>query len=503
MDKIFGKHKSSSESLYIPTANPERRSPIWTRRSAVIVLLTLVLVALTLFSGHSPLLGRPHRQRPFYHNITEVQGVCIDVNNRTASYTGHIGLHGDSNESPKRSFFWYFEAENEAESAPIILTIGGGPGTSGMMNALWGQSPCLATENGLAPNPHRWTEHHNLIVLDHPVGAGFSYGSMVNNSRSAAYDVYDFLQKFFVLFPHLVGNKFVVSGGSYGGVYVPNIATVIHEQNILLKSGTGYPGAVHIPLDALILSNPLSNPMAHFTWLLQFRCMDHSFYNSTECRTLYSVLPACLESVEMAFRLPTLENRLASIELCGALNSGENHGINPENIRETCVENPDPEENPVGCHPEFKWVEDIFADETVRRGLGLSPDRNFTALNLDVNAEFYTEGDLLRPHHLLYPPLLAAGIRLLHYIGAQDANCPWPGIWSFLKLLETPFQQEFLAAPDVPWPSEAVATVRTVGGGAGKMAYILVQEAGHFTVKDQPALAKKIVEHWVADKPFF
>jgi hypothetical protein len=26
---------------------------------------------------------------------------------------------------------------------------------------------------------------------------------MVNNSRAAAFDVYDFLQKFFVLFPHL------------------------------------------------------------------------------------------------------------------------------------------------------------------------------------------------------------------------------------------------------------------------------------------------------------
>ncbi|KAJ7915314.1 alpha/beta-hydrolase [Mycena leptocephala] len=505
MDKIFGKHKSSAESLYIATANSEQRSQIWTRRSAVIVLLTLVLAALTLFSGHSPLLGRPHRQRPFYHNITEVQGVCIDVNNRTASYAGHIGLHGDSNESPKRSFFWYFEAENEAESAPIILTIGGGPGTSGMMNALWGQSPCLATEIGLAPNPHRWTEHHNLIVLDHPVGAGFSYGSMVNNSRSAAYDVYDFLQKFFVLFPHLVGNKFVVSGGSYGGVYVPNIATVIHEQNTLLKSGTGCSGAVHILLDALILSNPLSNPMAHFTWLLQFRCMDHSFYNSTECRRLYSVLPAYLESVEMAFRLPTLENRLASIELCGALNSGENHGINPENIRETVV--------PKTLTLRRIRLAVIPSSNGLRTSLrtrlcgvaGTFTRPQLHSAQPGRQCRILYRGDLLRPHHLLYPPLLAAGIRLLraYYIGAQDANCPWPGIWSFLKLLETPFQQEFLAAPDVPWPSEDVATMRTVGGGAGKMAYILVQEAGHFTVKDQPALAKKIVEHWVADKPFF
>lgn len=88
----------------------------------------------------------------------------------------------------------------------------------------------------------------------------------------------------------------------------------------------------------------------------------------------------------------------------------------------------------------------------------------------------------------------------LDYIGAQDANCPWPGILSFvsisslvherydsseamisqLKLLRTPFQDEFLTAKDAPWPTSDIATVRTVGKGAGNMTFVLIQEAGHF-----------------------
>ncbi|KAJ6529087.1 alpha/beta-hydrolase [Mycena vulgaris] len=492
--------KSATDDPFFAQVNLRRSSRARNLRAALVVLLTLVLATITLSFGDSSRLRTPGSARTFYHNVTKVQGVCFDVNNRTASYAGHIGLEGDSSKSPKRSFFWYFEAEEDARTAPLILTIGGGPGTSAMMNLLWGQSPCLATEHGLVPNPNRWTERHNLVALDHPIGAGFSYGSRVNNSRSAAHDVYDFLQKFFVLFPHLSRNKFVISGGSYGGIYVPNIATVIHEQNLLLKSGRGLPGAVHINLDALILSNPLTNPASHWRWLLQYRCMDHQLYNSTQCQTSYSELPACLDSIEMAFDIPTRANRLASLELCGPLGSGDMPGINPENIAETCVADP---ESPVGCHPEFGWVGDILGDDRVRRGLGIPHNLSYTALNMDVNAEFTAEGDIIHPHHLMYPPLLAAGIRLLHYIGAQDANCAWPGIFSFLKLLETPFQKEFLDAPDVPWPSNDVATVRTVGGGAGNMAYILVQEAGHFTVKDQPALAKKIVEHWVANRSFF
>ncbi|KAJ7730162.1 alpha/beta-hydrolase [Mycena metata] len=466
-------------------------------RSAAILLLTLIL-ALTLLSSR---FGRLDNSRTFYHNVKAVQDVCIDVINRTASYAGHLGLDGDSDKTPKRSFFWYFEAEEEPNSAPLILTIGGGPGTSAMMNALWGQSPCLASESGLVPNPNRWTQRHNLIALDHPVGVGFSYGTQVNNSRSAAYDVYDFLQKFFILFPHLAKNKFVVSGGSYGGIYVPNIATVIHEQNLLLANGGGNLGAVHIHLDALILSNPLTNPMSHFSWFLHYRCVDHALYNTTQCETHYAELPVCLESIQMAFDVPTLANRLVSQELCWKLQD-DLHGINQEDIRRTCNEDPD---DPIGCHKEFTWVKSILDDDTVRRGLGIAHNLTFTSLNLDVNAKFGANGDVLRPHHLMYPPLLEAGIRLLHYVGTEDANCAWPGVFSFLKLLSTPFQQAFLTAPDVPWPNgtKDVATVRTVGEGAGNMAFILVREAGHFTVKDQPALAKKIVEHWIANEPFF
>ncbi|KAJ7653982.1 alpha/beta-hydrolase [Mycena polygramma] len=432
----------------------------------------------------------------FYHKVSKVTGLCSGANNRTASHAGHIGIAGDSEQSHKRSFFWYFEAEYQAREAPVILTIGGGPGTSGLMNPLFGQSPCRAERTGLVHNPHRWTEHHNLIALDHPIGVGFSYGSRVNNSRDAAYDVYDFLQKFFILFPHLARNKFIISGGSYGGVYVPNIAAVIHEQNTLSQRGQGRPGSVHINLEALILSNPASDPMAHFRWLLHYRC-NHEVYNSTTCKSLYSELPYCLESIEMAFEIPTVENRVRAWDLCSHLDTADTHGTVTEDIRRTVNS-----DAPDACHPQFGWVMDIFRDLDVRAALGIPDHLNYSAINMDVNAEFIAAGDFMQKHHLLYPPLLDAGIRLLHYVGAQDANCAWPGIFSFLKLLETPFQKAFLSAPDLPWPSPDIATVRSVGAGAGNMAYILLREAGHFVLNDQPAFAKIIVEKWVANVPF-
>ncbi|KAJ7165846.1 alpha/beta-hydrolase [Mycena filopes] len=426
-----------------------------------------------------------HGLDAFYHNISSVEGVCPSMKNSTVSYAGHIGLVGDTETSPKRSFF--------------CLTIGGGPGTSGLMSPLIGQSPCIATPNGLLPNPHRWTEHHNLIALDHPIGAGFSYGSHVNNSRAAAHDVYDFLQKFFTLFPHLARNKFILSGGSYGGVSIPHIATVIQEENLLLQRERGRPGSIPINLEALMLSNPASDPMSHFRWLLQYRCVDHEVYNSSTCKALYSELPTCLESVEMAFKIPTVENRVRSWEICDHLNSGDTHGTVFEDIRRTCTPDSDA---PDACHPQFGWVDRILRNESVKAALGVPNSLEFIPLNLDLWNEFIAAGDFVQQHHLLFPPLLAAGIRVLHYVGAQDANCAWPGIFSFLKLIESPFQAEFISAPDLPWPSDGVATVRSVGTGAGNMTYILIREAGHFVVHDQPALVKIIAERWIANEPF-
>ncbi|KAK7048758.1 Alpha/Beta hydrolase protein [Favolaschia claudopus] len=432
----------------------------------------------------------------FYFNITDPTNICSSPKGPASA--------------PKRSFFWFFEAENDAEKAPIILTIGGGPGTSGLINPLLAQGPCLAAKNGTVPNPNRWTEHFNLLALDHPVGAGASYGTLVNNSRDAAIDVYDFLQKFFVIYPHLIGNQFVLSGGSYGGMYIPHIATVIHEQNIALAAGKGQPGAVHINLESMMLSNPLSvsvvgfrrkDAISHFGWILQHRCYNvPDMYNTTTCAELFQVLPTCLEAIQLAQQQSAPEPRVAAMNLCGPLVLGDRHGTVLEDVRKKCNS-----KDQLDClPPSFGWVKQFFQRQDIKHSLGIPDFVDFQEIAINVNIEFSKYGDVIQPAYLLYEPLLKDGIRLLHYIGAQDANCAWPGIISFLRLLQSPFQEEFLRAPDVPWPTadSEDATIRVVGDGAGNMTYILVQQAGHFVAHDQPELVKSIVEHWVRNVAF-
>ncbi|KAK7018142.1 Alpha/Beta hydrolase protein [Favolaschia claudopus] len=256
------KSKQAADESILPHQAPfiAPQTPPSSIRTSRLLLGSVLTLALLCWNRSRTSNAWSATLQPFYAHVKTVENICPAVDGPGISHSGHIGLKGDSEDSPKRLFFWYFEAEQDAANAPIIMTIGGGPGTSGMMNPIMAQGPCLSAENGTTkPNPNRWTahvlmqsqEHYNLLALDHPVGVGFSYGQMVNNSRDAAIDTYDFLQKFFRLYPHLSQNKFVLSGGSYGGTYVPHIATVIHEQNLALAAGTG---ARHINLESLMLN---------------------------------------------------------------------------------------------------------------------------------------------------------------------------------------------------------------------------------------------------------
>ncbi|KAJ7845181.1 alpha/beta-hydrolase [Mycena leptocephala] len=425
----------------------------------------------------------------FYANITSPKGICPAVEGPGISHSGYIGLKGDSDAKPKRLFFWY--VGQTRSSLHFRVTIGGGPGTSGMMNPMWAQGPCLSAENGTAiPNPHRWTEHFNLLALDHPVGVGFSYGSLVNNSRDAGIDAYEFLQKFLHHFPHLSRNKFVLSGGSYGGTYVPHIATVIHDQNLALAAGKGHPSAVHINLESLMISNPMSDATSHFTWFLKAVCHGSvAMYNASTCAEKFQSLPKCLDSIRLAEQGPVwnVERRSAAHNICWALRDGDTHGTSGEDVRKKC-----PSEDPDRLPPAFRWTKEFFMRDDVRDALGV-PDH------------FSKYGDTIQSAYLLYEPLLRAGIRLLHYVGAQDANCNPLGIMSFLKLIQSPFQAEFLVAPDIPWPTadSDEATVRVVGEGAGNMTWILIDGGDiSWVAHDQPELVKSVVEHWVENVPF-
>ncbi|CAN8010497.1 unnamed protein product, partial [Ixodes pacificus] len=98
----------------------------------------------------------------------------------------------------------------------------------------------------------------NVIFLEAPAGVGFSYdasGDYHTNDDQTADDNYLAVQHFFAKFPNLRDHDFYITGESYGGVYVPMLASLVlrHPRGIRLKGiaiGNGF-------LDFRLLGNAL------------------------------------------------------------------------------------------------------------------------------------------------------------------------------------------------------------------------------------------------------
>jgi len=312
-------------------------------------------------------------------------------------------------------------------------------------------------------------------------------------------EMYDFLQKFFILFPKLRKNQLILNGGSYGGMYVPHMANTINEQNKLIALGRGRMGARHLNLESIMISNPISNILSHTLWMPEMMCVQQKIWNATQCELAYRQLPACIQKIQLALDQPMEENRKAAfycaIEGQAGSTLDDLHGVMRENINKRC------DGSIEDCFPLFIWQQDWF--QTHREELGVPLNVTYVSISEPINKEFSSNYDMVQVSTRFFPQLLRDGIRILHRVGMLDLNCAWPGVLNALEITHTDFQSQFVATKDVPWPGEeSEATVRVIGDGAGTMTYIQLWKAGHFVSRDTPRMERKLAGRWIANLAF-
>ena len=168
--------------------------------------------------------------------------------------------------------FWFFAARKNPDTAPLVLWFNGGyvepnnykierknnasfenvltclfsPGSSSMiglfqvridscvpshLHAMCSGSyqfqehgPCRITNDSLSVrlNPYSWNKGANMLYIDQPIGAGWSYGDVkVGTSEEAAADLWNFMQIFLKdpRFRKYANRRLGIFGESYGGHY--------------------------------------------------------------------------------------------------------------------------------------------------------------------------------------------------------------------------------------------------------------------------------------------
>ncbi|KAL5713043.1 hypothetical protein ACHQM5_015158 [Ranunculus cassubicifolius] len=172
-------------------------------------------------------------------------------------YGGYVTV----DEKNGRAFYYYFvEAETLKETKPLLLWLNGGPGCSSLAyGAMQELGPFRVQSDGktLLQNPYAWNIVANVLFVESPAGVGFSYTNTTSDlklsgDKMTAEDNYVFLVNWLERFPEYKGRDFYLSGESYAGHYVPQLA-----HTILLNNKTD--NKTIINLKGIIIGNAAIN----------------------------------------------------------------------------------------------------------------------------------------------------------------------------------------------------------------------------------------------------
>ncbi|KAK9069294.1 hypothetical protein SSX86_013410 [Deinandra increscens subsp. villosa] len=145
----------------------------------------------------------------------------------------------------QRSLFYYFvEAESNSSSKPLVLWLNGGPGCSSVgEGAFVEHGPFKPSGRVLVKNNYSWNKEANMLYLESPAGVGFSY-SVEQSFYTSANDVMTagdnlaFLENWFEKYPQYKNRDFYITGESYAGHYVPQLANlIVHSKSKINLKG--------------------------------------------------------------------------------------------------------------------------------------------------------------------------------------------------------------------------------------------------------------------------
>ncbi|WOL06442.1 hypothetical protein Cni_G15176 [Canna indica] len=151
-------------------------------------------------------------------------------------FSGYVTV---DREHGRALFYWLTEAVADAANKPLLLWLNGGPGCS---SVAYGASeeigPFRINKTGLSLylNKFSWNREANILFLESPAGVGFSYTNTSSDLKNSgdertAQDALMFLVGWMSRFPQYKHREFYISGESYAGHYVPQLAKKIIYYN--------------------------------------------------------------------------------------------------------------------------------------------------------------------------------------------------------------------------------------------------------------------------------
>ncbi|KAL5700345.1 Serine carboxypeptidase-like 26 [Ranunculus cassubicifolius] len=350
-------------------------------------------------------------------------------------------------------FYWFFEAQSQPSDKPLLLWFNGGPGCSSIgYGAVVELGPLRVTKNGdgLEFNSYAWNQEANLLFVESPVGVGFSYTNTstdftILDDAFVAEDAYNFLVNWLERFPQYKSHDFYISGESYAGHYVPQLAELVYDRN---KNGTKYP---IINLKGFIVGNPETDDYYDYNGLLDY-AWNHAILSD--------------QVYEHAKNVCDFKLFVWTDECNSAVNAvydvyGE---IDIYNIyAPTCLLKG-------GYDPCFeKYTEEYFNKVDVRLALHANLSGKWTICSDIVAGKFNYTVSSISP---IYTKLINAGLKIWVYSGDADGRVPVTGSRYWIEAMGLPLKASWRS-----WYHKNQVGGRVVDYDG--LTFVTVRGAGH------------------------
>ncbi|KAL3832971.1 hypothetical protein ACJIZ3_007707 [Penstemon smallii] len=400
-------------------------------------------------------------------------------------YGGYVTV----NKTAGRAFYYYFvEAQRSEKTLPLLLWLNGGPGCSSLAyGAMQELGPFRVHSDGktLYKNKFSWNHAANVLFLESPAGVGFSYSNTTSDFKSSgdertAIDNYVFLLNWFDRFPEYKNRDFYISGESYAGHYVPQLAHTIFIHNKKAKTNS-------INLKGIIIGNAVIN-------------------DETDVKGMYAY-----------FASHALISDATSDQIMKYCDFSPNATTQTDKCNEAASE-ADDNVNDIDIY-------NIYGPLCHNPNITQNPKKTTSALNMDPCSDNYVYAYLNRPEvqealhanvtHLPYDwkpcsevlqkwhdspatiiPLLkefiANGLRVWIFSGDTDGRIPVTSTKYSIEQMKIPSKSSWY-----PWYLGG-----EVGGYAqvyeGNLTFATVRGAGHQVPSFQPARALSLIMHFLA-----
>eukprot|EP00038_Savillea_parva_P006509 m.164237 g.164237 ORF g.164237 m.164237 type:complete len:496 (-) comp12398_c0_seq1:137-1624(-) len=457
-------------------------------------------------------------------------------------YSGYLTVPGPFKQNDYDSLsihYQFHESQGNPSSDPIATWHQGGPGGSSIDVGLYTEMGYFQVDDsGEHTNPYAWNSVSSMLYLESPAGSGqdsgFSTcnkgGKAVNcawNDTSQAEAYAHTLAAFFKAFPEFAKNDLYLTGESYAGQYLPNIAHFILNNEPFTSS---------LNLKGLALGNACwggtatqvncngDNAEQHMSDIYHGKGLSsESNYADIQAKCKFpDISPEC----EMALRTQSEQvgphNVYNIYDNCQQMRDFvDETGLTMYDIRKALENELNTGQNPM------EFLEKQLGREPGSLGSSSGGGYPWACGGMDDVRTWLQQADVMKALHLKNPgasgfdydstgpasitlhPELAKKLRVLIYNGDADACVPYKGNEEWIADLVT--AGDLSVSEDWrPWYNDAwpgtpagyVTSYNVTGVPNHNFHFLTIRLAGHMVPTFQPASSIAFFSRFLANKPF-